>query len=61
MLQVHWTISFRSFKTNTLYTISILDDSYAGSPIPLIGGADPISTKEVDDEDVFTPIRTQSG
>ena len=60
-MAVHWTIPFRSLRTNILYTVNIYDSTYSGNPIPLKGGAEPFSTQEADDEDGFIPIRTQSG
>lgn len=60
-MAVHWTIPFRSLRTNNLYTVNIYDSTYSGNPIPLKGGAQPFSTQEADDEDGFIPIRTQSG
>lgn len=60
-MAVHWTIPFRSLRSNTLYTVNIYDSTYSGNAIPLKGGAQPFSTQEADDEDGFIPIRTQSG
>lgn len=60
-MAVHWTIPFRSLRTNILYTVNIYDSTYSGNPIPLKGGAQPFVTQENDDEDGFIPIRTQSG
>lgn len=60
-MAVHWTIQFRSLRADTLYTISIYDNEYNGTAIPLVGGAVPISTKENESEDVFLPVRTQTG
>lgn len=60
-MALHWTIPFRSLRSNTLYTVNIYDSTYSGNPIPLKGGAQPFYTQEADDEDGFIPIRTQSG
>jgi hypothetical protein len=45
----------------TVYSVNIYDANYSGSIIDLKGGAQPFVTQEDDTEDVFTPIRTQSG
>lgn len=51
-----------SLRAGTLYTVNIYDAAYTGStPIILNGGASPFTTEEDDNEDNFTPIRTQSG
>jgi hypothetical protein len=43
-------------------TVDIYDSNYSGStPVHIIGGAAPFVTREYDDEDMYTPIRTQSG
>lgn len=60
-MAIHWTIPFISLRSGTLYTLCIYDAEYSGSPIPLKAGAEPFVTEENDDEDEFTPIRTQTG
>lgn len=60
-MAVHWQIPFKALRTGALYTISIYDSSYTGSPVVLKGGASPFTTQEDDDDDMFTPIRTQTG
>ena len=45
----------------TVYSVNIYDASYSGSIIDLKGGAQPFTTQEDDTDDVFTPVRTQSG
>lgn len=60
-MAIHWTISFKSRRSATVYTVNIYDSSYSGSPIPLKGGAEPFITQENDDDDAFIPVRTQSG
>lgn len=60
-MAIHWQIKFKSLRNNTLYTVNIYDASYSGDPIQLKGGAQPFSTQEDDSDDMFTPIRTQSG
>lgn len=60
-MAVHWTITFRPLRTNDTYTVNIYDSGYSGTPVPLKGGAEPFTTQEDDDDDMFRPIRTQSG
>jgi len=60
-MAVHWTITFRPLRTNDTYTVNIYDSGYSGTPVPLKGGAQPFSTQEEDDDDMFRPVRTQSG
>ena len=60
-MAVRWQIPFKSLRTGEIYTVNIHDANYTGSPVTLKGGAEPFSTQEDDDDDLFTPIRTQSG
>ena len=55
----NYSITFKSLRSNTVYTLNIGGGS--GTAIALKGGAQPFTTEENDDEDQFTPIRTQSG
>ena len=60
-MAIHWQVKFKSLRAGTDYTVNIYDSDYSGNPIPLKGGAEPFVTQEDDDEDMFAPIRTQSG
>jgi hypothetical protein len=60
-MAIHWKIPFKSLRSGTDYVVNIYDSSYTGSAIVLEGGAQPFVTQEADDEDEFTPIRTQTG
>ena len=60
-MAVRWTIDFVSLRNSTNYRVSIYDDNYSGSPIPLKGGARPFYTEEDADDDFFKPVRSQSG
>lgn len=60
-MAVHWTITFCPLRTNDTYTVNIYDSGYSGTPVPLKGGAQPFSTQEDDDDDMFRPVRKQSG
>ena len=55
----NYTVQFMSLRTATVYTVSV--GGGTGAAIPLKGGAQPFTTEEANDEDMFTPIRTQSG
>ena len=50
-----------SLRRGTLYTVNIYDANYSGNPIPLKPGANTFTTDEDTDEDMFTPVRTQTG
>lgn len=60
-MAIHWQVKFKSLRAGTDYTVNIYDSTYSGSPIILKGGAQPFATQEIDNEDGFIPIRTQSG
>ena len=61
--QIFWKIPFKSLRTGTDYTVNIYKDGAlpSGYPLTLKGGAQPFVTEEDSDEDIFTPIRTQTG
>lgn len=61
MYRVKWKVPFVSLRTGTAYTVNVMDDGYSGEAIVLNGGAEPFVTQEDDDEDVFKPVRTQTG
>lgn len=61
-MAIHWTIAFKSLRSGTDYRVNIYDANYSGSSsIHLKGAAEPFTTEEDDDEDMFTPLRLQSG
>jgi hypothetical protein len=55
----NYSIQFKSLRAGTTYTLNIYGGT--GAAIPLKGGAQPFVTQEDDSEDMFTPVRTQSG
>lgn len=59
MASKNYVIYFRSLRSGIDYALSIGGGS--GTAIELKGGSEPFSTQENDDEDQFTPVRTQSG
>lgn len=59
---IHWKISFVTLRSGETLTVNIWKAaSSQPSIVRLIGGAEPFTTDEDDDEDLFAPIRTQSG
>lgn len=61
--QIFWKIKFKSLRAGTDYTVNIYKDGTlpSGYPLTLKGGAQPFTTQEDDSEDMFAPIRTQTG
>ena len=59
MANNNYTITFKSLRAGTTYTLAI--GGGTGTAIALHGGAEPFTTQEDSDEDQFTPVRTQSG
>ena len=55
----NYSITFVSLRAGTVYTVNI--GGGTGVAIPLKGGAQPFTTQEDDSDDMFTPIRTQTG
>ena len=55
----NYSITFKSLRAGTVYTLNIGGGS--GAAVPLKGGAQPFVTQEDDSDDQFAPIRTQSG
>ena len=60
-MAIHWQIPFKSLRSGTDYVVNIYDSDYSGDAIVLDGGALPFVTQEDDNNDEFTPIRTQTG
>lgn len=60
-MAIHWKIPFKSLTAGTDYTVNVYDSAFSGTPVVLYGAANPFETQEDDDEDPFTPVRTQSG
>ena len=58
--QIHWQVPFVSLN-GTAYTVSIYEWAYSGSIITLKGAPEPFITQEDDSEDIFTPVRRQTG
>ena len=61
--QVFWKIKFKSLRAGTDYCVNIYKDGTlpSGYPLTLKGGSQPFITEEDSDDDMFAPIRTQTG
>ena len=57
----HYIIPFKSLRQGFDYRLCIWEDGYTGEAVTLEPAADPFITEEDGDEDVFTPVRTQTG
>ena len=57
---IHWQCCFQSFG-GTQYAVNIYEQNYTGSIVQLTGAAEPFVTQEDDNDDIFTPIRVQTG
>ena len=60
-MAIHWQLKFRSLRADILYSVNIYDAEYSGAPVQLQRGTSPIVIEESADDDVFAPLRTQSG
>lgn len=59
---IHWRIPFRTKYADDLYYIDIYDDNYTSTtPVMLTGAKEPFITQEDDNDNLFQPVRTQSG
>lgn len=60
-MALRYRVHFISLRTGTHYVANIYDGNYTGEPTTLRGGAEPFVTEESRDEDMFVPLRTQTG
>lgn len=60
-MALRYRVPFVSLRTGTRYVANIYDGNYTGEPTTLRGGAEPFVTEESCDEDMFVPVRTQTG
>ena len=58
---VKWKIPFKSLRDGTDYCVYVYEENYMAPAIILKGAAQPFVTEEDNDDDVFKPVRTQSG
>lgn len=56
----HWQCSFQSFG-GSQYSVNICEQNYSGDVVELTGAEQPFETQEDDDDDIFTPVRKQTG
>lgn len=63
MSYLHYKIPFKSLRTGIVYTVEVWKDAAppSGYPLTLKGGAEPFVIQEDDDDDMFAPVRTQTG
>ena len=57
---IHWQCCFQSLN-GTQYAVNICEQDYDGDIVQLTGSAEPFVTQEDDSDDIFTPIRMQTG
>lgn len=60
-MAIHWQVKFWTLRTDQTLTVNVYDSSYTGDPVQLTGAAVPFETQEDTSDDVFAPVRTQSG
>lgn len=58
--KTHWQCCFQSMN-GTQYAVNICEQDYDGDIVQLTGAEQPFTTQEDESEDIFTPIRSQSG
>lgn len=59
-MAVRWKIPFQGLKGDD-YEVDIYDSGWSGAVTVLTGGAEPFVVSEDDTDDMFTPVRKQSG
>ena len=60
-MAVRWKIPFKTLRSNELLTVNIYDSTFSGEAMVLMGAAEPFETQEEGGDDLFTPVRLQSG
>lgn len=60
-MAIHWKIPFKTLRSNALLTVNVYDSTFSGTAMVLKGAAQPFETQEDGDDDIFTPVRLQSG
>lgn len=58
---VHWQVNFKSLRTASNYIVNIYDAAYSGTPVQLTGADRPFEVAEDDSDNMFIPVRKQSG
>lgn len=57
---IHWQCVFKSLQ-NITYALNIYEQNYSGSIVQLTGSDKPFITQENESDDIFTPVRGQTG
>ena len=60
MRNVHYQICFKSKDGNT-YAVNLYEEGYVGNIVQLTPAENPFETCESSDENIFAPVRSQSG
>ena len=60
-MAIRWKIPFKTLRSNALLTVNVYDDTFSGTAMVLKGAAQPFETQEEGSDDIFTPVRLQSG
>ena len=60
-MAIHWKIPFKTLHSDTLLTVNVYDSDYSGESVTLKGAAQPFETQEDNSDDMFTPVRKQTG
>lgn len=60
-MAIRWKIPFKTLRSNALLTVNVYDSTFSGTAMVLKGAAQPFETQEDGDDDIFTPVRLQSG
>ncbi len=58
--KIHYSVPFAS-RHGRSYIVNVYEWDYAGDVVTLTGASEPFVTQEDDSNDIFTPIRTQTG
>ena len=60
-MAIHWIIPFRTLRSDQQLSVNVYDPDYTGTAVVLTGAAQPFETQEESSDDIFMPVRTQSG
>lgn len=60
-MAIRWKIPFKTLRSNVLLTVNVYDDTFSGTAMVLTGASQPFETQEDGSDNIFTPIRLQSG
>ena len=60
-MAIHWKVLFKSLRSGTTYSVNIYDSSYTGAAVELTGADNPFEVTEDESDNMFEPIRKQTG